>query len=114
MQRGVSKNHALIVVEDLRIKNMSSSASGTKDAPGKNIKAKSGLNKSILDQGWGEFVRQLEYKQDWNGNLLVKIPAPNTSIRCMTRKLKPRCICTKISTSNEGIKLKKNSLCLVL
>ena len=82
MQRGVSKNHALIVVEDLRIKNMSSSASGTKDAPGKNIKAKSGLNKSILDQGWGEFVRQLEYKQDWNGNLLVKIPAPNTSITC--------------------------------
>jgi putative transposase len=31
------------------------------------VKAKSGLNKSILDQGWGEFRRQLEYKQVWLG-----------------------------------------------
>ncbi|WP_148939194.1 transposase, partial [Shigella sonnei] len=29
--------------------------------------AKSGLNRSILDQGWYEMRRQLEYKQLWRG-----------------------------------------------
>ncbi len=53
----ISKNHAMIVIEDLRTKNMSRSAKGTIDAPGTNVKAKSGLSKSILDQGWYEFRR---------------------------------------------------------
>ena len=58
----ISKNHAMIVVEDLKVTNMSKSASGNIKAPGRSVKAKSGLNKSILNQGWGEFRRQLEYK----------------------------------------------------
>jgi len=33
---------------------MSKSATGSSDLPGRNVKAKSGLNKSVLDQGWGE------------------------------------------------------------
>jgi putative transposase len=63
----LSKNHALIFVEDLKVKNMSASAKGTADQPGKNVKAKGGLNRSILDQGWFEFRRQLAYKQVWRG-----------------------------------------------
>lgn len=47
----ISKNHALVVIEDLKVGNMSRSASGTLEAPGKNVRAKAGLNKSILDQG---------------------------------------------------------------
>ncbi len=43
----------MIAVEDLKVANMSKSASGTIENQGKNVKAKSGLNKSILDQGWG-------------------------------------------------------------
>jgi putative transposase len=35
---------------------MSASARGTKEAPGSNVSANSGLNKSILDQGWFEQV----------------------------------------------------------
>lgn len=53
----ISKNHAMIVTEDLKVTNMSKSAAGTIETPGRSVKAKSGLNKSILDQGWGEFRR---------------------------------------------------------
>ena len=67
----ISKSHAIIVVEALKIKNMSRSASGTLENPGKSVSAKSGLNKSILDQGWYEFKRQLEYKFYWRGGLVI-------------------------------------------
>src|SRR5258708_24258064 len=75
----ISKNHAMIAVEDLQVRNMSKSASGTTDAPGRNVRAKSGLNKAILDQGWGEFRRQIEYKTAWRRGVFVPRPPPNTS-----------------------------------
>lgn len=78
----LSKNHAMIAVEDLQVANMSRSAKGTTEQPGKNVKAKSGLNKAILDQGWGEFRRQLEYKQVWRGGLLIAVPPQYTSQTC--------------------------------
>ena len=78
----ISKNHAMIVVEDLQVKNMSRSASGNLVEPGRNVRAKSGLNKSILDQGWGEFGRQLDYKSAWKGGWLVAVPPANTSREC--------------------------------
>jgi len=88
----ISQGHALVCIEDLRVRNMSRSAKGTTDAPGKNVAAKSGLNKAILDQGWAEFRRQLEYKLDWNGAMLVVVPAQYTSQTC------PECGC--ISAEN--------------
>jgi IS605 OrfB family transposase len=78
----ISKNHAVIIIEDLKVSNMSRSASGTIEEPGRNVKAKSGLNKSILDQGWAEFRRQLEYKQLWRGGEVVTINPSYTSQAC--------------------------------
>jgi len=78
----ISKNHAMIAVEYLKISNMSKSAKGTADAPGRNVRAKCGLNKSILDQGWGEFRRQLEYKVVWRGGFVVAVDPKNTSRTC--------------------------------
>ena len=75
----ISKNHAMVCIEDLQVRNMSRSAAGSTDAPGKNVRAKSGLNKAILDQGWFEFRRQLEYKLAWNGGWLVTVPPANSS-----------------------------------
>lgn len=43
----ISKNHAMIVIEDLKVANMSKSASGTVGQPGRNVRAKTGLNRSI-------------------------------------------------------------------
>ena len=57
-----SNSHALIVLEDLRIGNMTRSAKGTVQEPGHNVAAKSGLHRSILDQGWDAFATMLEYK----------------------------------------------------
>lgn len=78
----ISKNHAMVVIEDLKIANMSRSAKGTVDAPGKNVRAKAGLNKSILDQGWGNFRRMLEYKLAWLGGELLAVNPAYTSQTC--------------------------------
>ncbi|MEH8093489.1 transposase [Gallibacterium anatis] len=78
----ISKNHAMIYIEDLQVSNMSKSAKGTAEVPGKNVAAKSGLNQAILDQSWFEFRRQLDYKTQWQGGFLVAVPAQNTSRTC--------------------------------
>ena len=78
----ICKNHAVVVMEDLQVKNMSRSAKGTVDQPGKRIRQKSGLNKAILDQGWAEFRRQLGYKLAWAGGQLIVVPPHHTSCTC--------------------------------
>lgn len=78
----ISQNHAVVYVEDLQVKNMSASAAGTIEKPGRNVAAKSGLNRAILDQGWGEFRRQLQYKLEWLGGELIPVPPQYTSQTC--------------------------------
>ncbi len=78
----ISKKHAMVALENLQVRNMSGSASGTLENPGRCVKAKSGFNKAILDQGWYEFRRQLEYKLSWRGGCLILVPPQNTSRRC--------------------------------
>lgn len=85
----ISKNHAVIVMEDLKVRNMSRSAKGDVENPGRNVAAKSGLNKSILDQGWYTFRKQLSYKQEWRGGEVLLVGLKNTSIRC------PHCDCIR-------------------
>jgi len=82
----ISKSHAMIACEDLKVANMSKSASGTVENKGRQVKAKSGLNKSILDQGWGMMVNMLEYKQQWRGGLLIKVNPRYTSQTCFECK----------------------------
>ena len=78
----ISKNHAMVCIEDLKVRNMSKSAVGSTEQPGTHVRAKSGLNKSILDQGWFEFRRQLAYKLQWSGGWLIAVPPQNTSRTC--------------------------------
>ncbi|HEX4840393.1 MAG TPA: transposase, partial [Rhabdochlamydiaceae bacterium] len=78
----ISKNHALVCVEELQVRKMSKSASGTQEEPGTNVRRKTALNRSILDQGWAMFRTQLEYKLQWNGGMLVMISPEYTSQTC--------------------------------
>ncbi len=72
----------MIVIEDLKVSNMSKSAAGTVDEPGRNVASKSGLNRAILDQGWYEMRRQLEYKQRWRGGEVLAVNPAYTSQKC--------------------------------
>jgi len=78
----ISQNHAIICIEDLQVSNMSKSAKGNSEQHGQRVKQKSGLNRSILDQGWAEFRRQLEYKMAWNGGFVIAVPPQYTSQTC--------------------------------
>jgi putative transposase len=78
----ISENHALVCIEDLQVRNMSRSAKGTVEQTGKQVAQKARLNRAILDQGWGEFKRQLGYKMSWNGGMLLAVPAHHTSQTC--------------------------------
>jgi len=69
----ISENQAIIVIEDLRVKNMSKSSKGNSEKHGKKLAQKSGLNRSILDQGWSMFATMLEYKQDWHGGTVLRL-----------------------------------------
>ena len=71
----ISKNHVVVVLEGLQVKDTSKSAT-------KKVAQKSGLNRSILDASPFELRRQLEYKTQWQGGLLVPVPPQNTSRKC--------------------------------
>ena len=74
--------YGLIAIEDLKIGNMIASAKGTVENPGKNVKQKSGLNRSINEQTWGIIRRQLTYKAEWAGRQLVAVNPKQTSQTC--------------------------------
>lgn len=78
----IAKNHAVVAMEDLRIKNMTASARGTVEEPGKNVTQKAGLNRSFLDVAPGRFRERLGHKLAASGGMLLLVPAHYTSQRC--------------------------------
>lgn len=78
----VGSGVSTLVVEDLRVKNMTRTAKGTVDAPGVNVTQKSGLNRSILDQGWTQILTMLTYKADQAGARVVAVRPHGTSQTC--------------------------------
>ena len=78
----LARSYAVLYAEDLSVRAMSASAKGTVDNPGHNVRAKAGLNKAVLDQGWSELLRQLDYKLSWRGGELVRVSPRHTSRAC--------------------------------
>ncbi|WP_214317947.1 RNA-guided endonuclease InsQ/TnpB family protein [Nonomuraea sediminis] len=75
----LARRFDVIAVEDLKIGNMTRSAKGTIEAPGKHVAAKAGLNRSILAAGWGQLVQRLVHKAPGQ---VVKVNPVYTSQRC--------------------------------
>lgn len=76
------RSYDVIVVEALEITNMTRSARGTKENPGVNVSAKRALNRSILAQCWGQWLRRLKDKAATCGVLVVEVSPRNTSRKC--------------------------------
>jgi len=76
---GIARRFDLIRVEDLKITNMTRSAKGARENPGRNVRAKAGLNRGILGSGWGLLVRRLKDKAPGR---VEKIKPQYTSQRC--------------------------------
>lgn len=75
----LARRYDLIRVEDLRITNMTRSARGTIEKPGRNVRQKSGLNRSIMGHGWGMFVQRLTDKAPYR---VEKVNPAYTSQTC--------------------------------
>ncbi|MHA6800252.1 RNA-guided endonuclease InsQ/TnpB family protein [Bounagaea algeriensis] len=75
-----------IAIEDLHVAGMTSSARGTVDEPGRNVRSKAGLNRRLSDAAFGEFRRQLEYKAARAGKTVVVVdrfyPSSKTCSAC--------------------------------
>jgi len=78
----LARDHGLVAVEALRVVAMAKSAKGTVEQPGRNVRQKAGLNRSILAKGWGQFLDQLEHQARYTGCEIVKVPAAYTSQTC--------------------------------
>lgn len=78
----LAERYALVVLEELRTKNMTASAKGTLEAPGRSVAQKSGLNRAILDKGWHTFELALRSASRYTGTEVKKVPAAYTSQRC--------------------------------
>jgi putative transposase len=74
--------HHLIAIEHLLVGNMTRSARGTTARPGRNVRAKAGLNREILARRWGLWSRRLKEKSALAGVVVVEVPAACTSQRC--------------------------------
>ncbi|GAT65533.1 transposase [Planomonospora sphaerica] len=82
MALALVRDYDVIVHEALRVANMARSASGTLERPGRGVAAKSGLNRSILDAGWGVFLAVLADKAESAGRELIAVNPADTSRTC--------------------------------
>src|SRR5712671_1578792 len=95
----LARKFDIIRVENLDVKSMTRSARGTAEAPGRNVRAKAGLNRGILRSGWGLLVRRLEEKAPGR---VEKVKPHFTSQRCSacghvdaeSRESQARFVCT--------------------
>ncbi|MFG2075620.1 RNA-guided endonuclease InsQ/TnpB family protein [Nonomuraea maritima] len=78
----LTRDHGMVVVEDLKIRNMTASAKGSPAEPGTHVRAKGGLNRAILAKGWGGLLFSLEHKARYNGSRIVRVPPAYTSQTC--------------------------------
>jgi putative transposase len=86
--RALVADYGLLVVEDLRIRNLvrRPAPRPDPDQPGRFLPnraaAKAGLHQSIHDAGWAQFVSILRAKAEEAGRVVIDVDARHTSDRC--------------------------------
>ena len=80
--KNAAENYQTVAIEDLKVKNMSASAKGDSVTPGKNVAAKSGLNRSILNGGFYQFRTRLEAKVSARSGAVIAVNPAYTSQTC--------------------------------
>lgn len=80
--RTLVEHYDVLCVEALKVKNMARSAKGTLENPGTNVATKSGLNRSIQDVGWAQFVSILKGKAEEAGRDVIDVNPRHTSQMC--------------------------------
>lgn len=119
MTHELTKSNHIICMEDLKTKNMTKSAKGDVEKHGKNIKAKSGLNREILNVGFYGIKSKLEYKSNNRGGQLIMVDPKHTSQECSecghidkeNRKTQSKFKCVKCGhTENADFNASKNIL----
>uniref|UniRef100_UPI001F36359E RNA-guided endonuclease InsQ/TnpB family protein n=1 Tax=Mycobacterium avium TaxID=1764 RepID=UPI001F36359E len=86
----LAHTNAVVVVEDLKTRNMTRRAKPVEDPdnPGQYLPngaaGKSGLNKAILGKGWHRFEQSLTSVARYSGTQVIKVPGAFTSLRCST------------------------------
>jgi putative transposase len=78
----VANQFGMVFLEDLNTAGMTRSAKGTVEQPGRNVRSKAGLNRSILQHGWHQFAMLLGYKLEERGGHLVTVDPAYTSQTC--------------------------------
>lgn len=114
---GIVSDNQAIALENLKTKNMTKSAKGTKANPGKNVRQKAGLNRKLAEVAFGTMQSMIRYKCALYGRKLYFVSARNTSITCSicghkdkaSRKTQATFCCTKCGhKENADINAAKN------
>lgn len=78
----LAHEYGCVYAEDLKTKNMTKSAKGTVDNPGKKVKQKSGLNRAILRTGFYSLLLEIMWQLEKAGGILIKVNPAYTSCLC--------------------------------
>jgi len=71
-----------IALEALNLRGMARSARGTTEKPGTNVAQKAGLNRSILDAGFGMLASLIREKAAYAARMVIEVNARYTSQTC--------------------------------
>ena len=82
--RALVDTYDVLAMENLNVHNMTTTASGTVEQPGRKVAQKAGLNRSILDAGWGQFTSILTAKAESAGRRVIRVDPSYTSVDCHT------------------------------
>jgi len=78
----IAKNHGVVVIEDLKVKQMTKTGRGTVEAPGTLVQKRANENRALLKIAPRTIRTMLEYKCQWYGSTLVVVDPAHTSETC--------------------------------